>query len=255
MERFTVEHVESIAILTLNAGKANAINPECLDALASAFQRAESDDVRGVVLTGYDRFFSGGLDLVMLYDYDRAQFQRVLDMFNQVFLRVFTFPKPVVAAINGHAIAGGCILALACDMRVMVEEDALIGLNEIRLGLCFPAVALEIARFSIPEQHLAQVLYVGKTYAPEQAKALGLVDALAPRDQLLKQAIELAKQYAEPSSRAYGAIKAALKEPFVRRAEATLAAGADRFLGFWFSPEAKQAVGRARAELLAKRRS
>ena len=254
MEKFSVEQVESIAVLTIKAGRANAMDRECLDAIAQAFGRAEADEVRGVVLTGYDRFFSAGLDLIALYDYDRRQMAAFLERFNRTMLQVFAFPKPVVAAVNGHAIAAGCILALACDVRMMVKEGAMLGLNEWRLGLSVPAVALEIARFSLPEAHRAEALSLGKLYPPKEAKGLGFVQELLPRDQLLPRAVALAKEYAEPSVQAYGEIKAALRRPFVQRAEAALTGGRDRFLEFWFAPEAREAIGQARAELLAKKR-
>src|SRR5262249_44723026 len=144
---YEITRRDGLAEIRLACGKANALNPRSLAALAGALAEARQSDAAGVVLTGYDGFFSAGLDLVQSYALEPAAMDAFMRGFDHVMLEVFAFPAPVVAAVNGHAVAGGCILALACDARVTVERSIAIGLNEIRLGVPFPASALEIARY------------------------------------------------------------------------------------------------------------
>src|SRR4051794_27933939 len=141
MDSFTIS--DGVALLSLSAGKANAMSAELLDILDAMFSRLEASDARAAVLTGYDRFFSAGLALPTLIDLDRPAMKRFIERFNVVMMRLFAQPRPVVAAINGHAIAGGCVLALQCDWRIMAEGDFKIGLNEVQLGIGLPSVVIE----------------------------------------------------------------------------------------------------------------
>lgn len=240
---------DRVAEIRLTCGKANALNARSLAAVSEAFDEAHRAEARGVVLTGYDCFFSAGLDLVTLYDLDRAQMEAFVREFDRVMLRVFAFPRPVVAAINGHAIAGGCILALACDARVMPDQGVQIGLNEIRLGVPFPASALEIARHAIRTKSLETILYAGQLYAPSDAASHGLVDGLTSGD-ILEEARAICRRLAEQPTRAFETIKASLKGPALRRAQATLDELRQAFVEAWFSPEARHLIGDARARLM-----
>src|SRR5688572_11127240 len=121
-----------VATLALSRGKVNAINPELVQALERRLDEVEADDaIRAVVLTGRGSFFSFGWDVPELLSYEPEAFAAFVARFAQLYRRLFAFPKPVVAAINGHAPAGGCMLALACDLRIMASASARIGLNEI----------------------------------------------------------------------------------------------------------------------------
>jgi enoyl-CoA hydratase len=239
---------DRIAEVRLSCGKANALNPGSLAALDAALDEARAGDARGVILTGYDRFFSAGLDLVSLYELSHVQMDAFMREFDRTMLRVFTFPRPVVAAINGHAIAGGCILALACDGRVSPGRDALVGLNEIQLGVPFPASAIEIARYALPAGCLAEVLYGGRLYPPADALARGLVDRLAPSD-VLDEARDLCRGLAAAPPGAFETIKASLKAPAARRAHDALDRLRDAFVHAWFAPDARRLIGEARRRL------
>src|SRR4051812_49886021 len=115
----TFEVREGVAVLGLELGRGNAINQGFIDALLGRLDEVERSGARSVVITGQGRTFSGGLDLPSIFDLDRAGMARFVDAFDGLFTRVFSFPRPVVAAVNGHAIAGGCVLAMACDRRVV----------------------------------------------------------------------------------------------------------------------------------------
>jgi enoyl-CoA hydratase len=237
-----------VAEIRLECGKANALNGRSLDALAAAFAEVAGGDARGVVLTGYDRYFSAGLDLVDLYALDRAAMDGFVARFDQVMLEIFAFPRPVVAAINGHAVAGGCILALACDARLMQAGPGRIGLNEIQLGLPFPASALEIARRSIPAASLDTVLYGGQLYTPEEALERGIVDGLDAAD-VVAEARVLCERLAEAPAAAFRTIKGALQAPALREAGATRDELRRAFVDAWFSADGRRLVGAARGRL------
>jgi enoyl-CoA hydratase len=238
-----------IAEIRLGCGKANALNPRTLAALAGAFDEAAHGRARGVVLTGYDRYFSAGLDLVSLFELDRAGLEAFVAEFDRLMLRIFAFPRPVVAGINGHAVAGGCILALACDARLMVDDEVVIGLNEILLGLPFPASALEIARRSIPPEALDTVLYGGQLYRPAEALARGFVDGLSTAD-VVGEARMFCERLAELPTQAFETIKASLKAPAIRQAEASLDSLRRAFVDAWLAPDGRRLVGAARARLM-----
>jgi enoyl-CoA hydratase len=245
---FRIVRHGAIAEVHLECGKANALNPRALDALAAALEQVDRGDAGGVVLTGYDRFFSAGLDLVGLYPLDRAAMEAFVARFDRVMLDVFAFPRPVVAAINGHAVAGGCILALACDARLMAAGPGRIGLNEIRLGLPFPAAALEIARRAIPAASLDTALYGGQLYTPDEALERGLVDGLAAAD-VVVEARSFCERLAELPAAAFRTIKASLQAPALGQAEAARDDLRRAFVDAWFSADGRRLVGEACARL------
>jgi enoyl-CoA hydratase len=245
---FRLEWRDGIAVIRLTCGKANALNPRSLAALDRALDEAASGDARGLVLSGYERFFSAGLDLVLLYGIERPAMDAFMARFDEVMLRVFAYPRPAVAAIGGHAVAGGAVLALACDARVMGATAGRFGLNEIRLGVPFPASALEIARYAIPAASLERALCEGALLEPGEALGQGLVTALTDGDVVDAAHRTCARLAAEPAG-AFEAIKAALKGPAVERARATLAPLRRAFVDAWYAPEARRRIGEARARL------
>ena len=163
-------------------------------------------------------------------------------------LRVFAFPRPVVAAVGGHAVAGGGILALACDLRVMGAAAGRFGLNEIRLGVPFPASALEIVRHAVPAGSVERVLYGGELFDPRDALARGLVTDLVDGDVVEAAHRMCARLAAEPTG-AFEVIKAALKGPAVERARVTLDPLRRAFVDAWYAPDGRRLIGEARARL------
>ncbi|MBI4588900.1 MAG: enoyl-CoA hydratase/isomerase family protein [Candidatus Rokubacteria bacterium] len=245
---YRIEWLDQTAEISLTCGKANALNPGSLAAISEALDEAERARARGVILTGYDRFFSAGLDLVTLYEFDRLRLDAFVREFDRVMLRVFAFPRPMVAAVNGHAVAGGCILALACDAQLMPDYDIQIGLNEIRLGLPFPASALEIARHGLSMEFADSILYGGQLYTPLEAMSRGLVDGLTSGD-VMEESRAVCRRLAEQPPRAFEAIKSSLKAPAMRRAQENLDELRRGFVEAWFSPEARRLIGEVRARL------
>jgi len=247
-EPFVVEKAEGVAMVRLQTGKANAINPAFIVAANAALDAAAG--AGAVVLTGVGRSFCAGLDLVTLYEFGRGQLLTFMGQFDRLVLRLFTWPRPVVAAVNGHAIAGGCILALACDVRIMARGEFKVGLNEIELGLPLPTSALEVARASLQPGQLETMLYGGQLYGPEELEAKGVVDSLANPDTLLIESQVVARHLAAKPALAFTELKESLRRPFADRIEAAIRAATDRFVEAWFYADARERIGEARKALL-----
>lgn len=221
-----------VAVVTLNRPDArNAINPEVAVRLAEAWQQVKDDDgIRVAVLTGTGSAFCAGADLGQLIPMmsgarqpENEWDERVAGdpgITSRALLRNFDPEKPVIAAINGHAIAGGCILACACDLKVMAEGDGRIGVPELRVGVPFPVAALEILRFAVPRQHLQKLAYVGRTYGPRDALAWGLVDELAAPERLADRTLEAARELAAIPRGSFALSKAHLRRPALERIRA-----------------------------------
>ncbi len=245
---YRLEWRDGVAVVRLTCGKANALNPRSLAAIERALDEAAGGGAGGLVLTGYERFFSAGLDLVTLYGLERAAMDQFMARFDAVMLRVFAFPRPVVAAVGGHAVAGGGILALACDLRVMGAGARRFGLNEVRLGVPFPASALEIVRYAVPAGSVERVLYEGELHEPRTARALGLATDIVEGDVVDAAHAACARLAAMPTG-AFETIKAALKGPAVERARATLDPLRRAFVDAWYGPDGRRLIGEARARL------
>jgi enoyl-CoA hydratase len=236
-----------VALLTLDLGRGNAIDHPFIDALDAALDAALADGARAVVITGRGKVFCGGLDLVTIWEYDRAAMGRFVDAFDGLFRKVLAFPRPVVAAVNGHALAGGCILMMACDHRLAQPGTFQIGLNEVALGIPFPAAAFEVARRATPDAAASAVFLEGRRFTPEEALAAGIVHGLAA--DVVAAAVAQAQRFAAGGLDAVADTKADLIAPVLARIDATAAAQRERFLDRWFAPDARARVGALRAQL------
>ena len=233
----------AVAIVRLAHGKANAMSIELCEeltkrltavdassaraALASEASGQRGDfmvrapdtrpepgsSARAVVLVGTGRMFSAGVDLPRLLDGGAAYVREFLPALCKMFATVFSYPKPIVAAINGHAIAGGCVLACACDRRLMARDAGRIGVTELLVGVPFPAIAMEIMRAAAAPQHFENLLFGGATYAPEEASGLGLVDEIVAPDALLDRAVAAAQTLAALSPSAFALTKRQTRQP------------------------------------------
>ena len=209
---------EGILTLRLAHGKASALDVELLDALQRELEGVATD-VGAIVLTGTGSIFCAGVDLIRLTQEGADYVRRFLPLLSRVLGTLFTFPKPVVVAANGHAIAGGCILVLACDIRLVAEGTGRIGVPELLVGVPFPAAALEVVRFAVPRDKVQALLYTGRTLPPQEALAAGLVDEVVAPEKLLARAQEVAGQLAQIPPQVYRLTKQALRAPAVERIE------------------------------------
>lgn len=191
-----VEADGAVAVVTMADGKANAMDTAMCRELAGHFGEFAASGHRAVVLTGEGPIFSAGVDLKQLRDGGTSYLEEFLPALSDAFLAVFDCALPVVAAVNGHAIAGGCILTSACDHRVMNADHGRIGVTELLVGVPFPVVPMEILRFAVGTHRLKELAYFGRTYAAARALELGLVDEAVPAASVLERALAVAAELA-----------------------------------------------------------
>jgi enoyl-CoA hydratase len=208
---------EGIHILRIAHGKANALTTELCTALTACFRESEPA-ARAVVLTGQGGIFSAGVDLLRLSAGGASYVRDFLPALSTMISTVFAFPKPVVAAVNGHAIAGGCVLACAADWRVMGRAAGRIGVTELLVGVPFPPIALEVMRFVTAPQHLSEAVYGGATFTPEEGLRRGLIDEVVDDAALLEQALAGVRRLADLSPRVFALTKQQVRRPSRERA-------------------------------------
>ena len=214
IERSSDDH--GVVTLQFQHGKANALDLELCRALASELESLH--DASALILTGTGSIFSAGVDLFRVVNegpsYVRAFFPALADMIRTL----FTFPRPVIAAANGHAIAGGCIMVLAADYRLMADGKGRIGVPELLVGVPFPAFALEAVRYAVPACAQSLIL-TGKTLTPADALDCGLIDEILEPASLLMRAAEVAAQMSAIPRATFLLTKQQLRAPAVDRAD------------------------------------
>lgn len=241
------------AIMTLNRPKANAINEPLVHDMREAFANfAASESVHGVILTGQGTIFSAGLDVVELFGYDETEMDRFWESFQRLLLDMASFPKPLVAAINGHAPAGGCVFALCCDCRIMASGEGRIGLNEVPVGIVLPTPIVEPARHAVGDTRAAEMIYHGALLLPQEAGAFGLVHAVVAPEQLLEAAEAKLKSWLEHPQEPWRKAKVTLRKPLLDAMDVEFAEAYGETLREWWSVESRVRIG-AMIEKLKKK--
>ena len=237
MDQINVEHDEHVAILKLNRGITNALNLDFLQELSNNLQNlAQDDSVKGVVIaSNNNKFFSIGFDLPQLFELNQDKLRSFYQTFNRVSLEIYTFPKPVIAALTGHAIAGGCILAICCDYRFIANDRKLMGLNEIKLGLPVPYPADCILRQLLGPKNAQEMVYTGEFYQPERSLQMGLVDQVVSLENVVQKSIEKAKTLAAMPTQAFEIVKRNRVEPIKEQIQKQLKKKEQFFYKCWFS--------------------
>jgi enoyl-CoA hydratase len=215
-----VKTENGIAVVTLRHGKANALDIEFCEALAKCFAELSSNTaLRAVVVTGQGGMFSAGVDLIRANAGGGDYLRKFLPVLNRAFHAIFFNPKPLVAAINGHAIAGGAVLACCTDRRIMTRGGGRIGVTELLVGVPFPALAFEAVRFAVPPRYLPEFMYGGATYEADAALQRGWVDEVVAADALLPRAIAAAQELGRLSPAAFAQTKKQLRQEISERLE------------------------------------
>jgi enoyl-CoA hydratase len=232
-----LEERGEITVVRLAHGKVNALDVELLDSIAKTFGSLEAH--RAVVLTGAGRSFSAGVDLKRIVNGGLDYVKVFRPALSAAVKAVFYHPGPVVAAINGHAIAGGCVLAAACDIRLM--SAGTIGLSEMKVGVPFPGVPLEVMRHALGPATQRFVLSAA-LLPPSEAQAAGLIDRVAEPDALLDQALAEAERLAGISPDVYAFTKRQLQGPARERIEGLRQADDDASTRMWASPVVQEKI-------------
>jgi enoyl-CoA hydratase len=250
---FRVEQRGAVAVVEMAHGKANAVDMELCRGTVEQFAALQASPARAVVLTGTGSIFSAGVDLLKVLEGGAEYVRPFLKALDDLLEALFLFPKPLVAAVNGHAIAGGCMIACAADRRLMARGNGRVGVPELLVGVGFPVVPLEVLRFAVSPEHFAEMVYSGATYPPEEALRRGLVDELVEPTKLLPRAIAEAERMAAIPAAAFELTKVQMREPAVetmRRRRAQLDA---RVAEFWTNPATLDAI-RSYVERTLKKR-
>lgn len=248
MECLQIENDGPVRVLKMARGKANAMHPPMVEELLAAVTSAVRDDsVRAIVLaSATPRFFSSGFDMTEVFLFDRPAMGTFFGRFIDLYELVASAPKPVVAAVAGHAFAGGAVLAAACDVRVMAVADFRFALNEVNLGVALPPGMIRMVEGVVGLRHARRLLLEGVAIPFSEANAIGLADEVCEVEALMERSLARAHSMAGKPSLAFASIKRQL-----------VRAGGDRehleaFLDCWFSDESVAKRREAAASLQRK---
>jgi enoyl-CoA hydratase len=231
-----------VALVTLRRPPANALNIELTEEITSVFRDiGQDDEVKSVVLTGHGKSFCAGVDLKIVPKFDQGDQRRMVNALNHAFYRVYACPLPVVGAINGHAIAGGLVLALCCDWRIASKAPFLAGLTEVRVGVPYPVAAMEVARHELRPDVARRLVLFGENMASNAAMEAGVFDEAADADALLQRALATAEQFAALPQSAFAPTKRQLRSGAIEAIEAAIA-GEEPLLDNWLSRETPAAA-------------
>jgi len=245
-----VEQHGSVAVVRFDRPPANAIELASAQAIETAVARLETESgVRAIVLTGTGAFFSAGVDLKVIPTYGPADQRAMVTAINRLVGRIYGSPQPVVAAVNGHAIAGGLVVALACDYRVAVRGDVRLGLTEAKVGVPYPVAALAVVQAELAAPVARRLVIVARNGTPDDALADGVVDELVERAAVLDRAVAVAEELAAFPGDTYARTKRQLRAATLARIDQVLASGTDPLVERWITAETAPAA----AAVLARR--
>lgn len=197
MNTLEVTYKETYAVVKMNRGKVNAINFEMVQDLRDTFYKlGENPEIKGVILTGQPHYFSAGLDLIELFQYDKPQMKDFFVSFGALYLELVQFKKPLISAITGHSPAGGCVLAVTSDNRYMADgEQYVIGLNEVAVNIQISQNLTEVYAFWMGNGLASRYILEGRLLSGKEALAAGLVDELLPLEKVLERAEQQMQKY------------------------------------------------------------
>lgn len=237
MNTIKVTIKDHLALLTLDRGRSNALNREMITELNDMLNNISADPlIAGVIITGKENFFSAGLDLIELYNYSEEEAESFWHLFLKFIANITAFKKPLVAAINGHSPAGGCVIALACDYRVMAEGKAIIGLNEVPVGIIVPNSIFSLYAFWLGKANASRSLLEGKLFTPEEALQIGLVDELVNPASILTAAERRIRKYMGMERNTWEQSKLNIRQDLIAATNADQTAALKEMLKQWWSP-------------------
>jgi enoyl-CoA hydratase/carnithine racemase len=247
-----LEKNNSVSILRLNNGKANALSADVFDEVGSLITNFLDSDSKALVLTGSTGFFSGGLELPAIVDYSREELKEFMNKFESMLLKIFTSNKPIICAVNGHAIAGGLVIALQCDYRIASTGKYKLGLLETKLGIGLPLLPLESLRAQVPVKSWMRIAFEAELFNPETALELGIVDEVVSAEELEIAAINKAMKLGEIPQSAFDQVKQGFRISHMENIENNKEKVLEQWLDTWFSDEGRSRVTAQVASLTKK---
>jgi enoyl-CoA hydratase len=237
-----VSRTDGIAVLRLAHGKANAMDLELSTRLTELLDELRADDTPALVLTGEGRIFSAGVDLIRMLAEGPEYVRTFLPVLRRAFRTAFAYPGPLVAALNGHAVAGGCVLAAAADRRVLADSGGRVGVPELRVGVPFPPEAIEPMREVLSPARFRTLVLGGAMLSAPAAKDWGLVDEVVEPDRLLEHALRAARDLASIPADTFRLTKQQMRAPALARMDAAANAAGETLMRIWTDPATFDAV-------------
>lgn len=239
---FDVTFNESLATLRFDQGKVNALDLEFCTAMIEQLRELNEDkNCAALIITGKERIFSAGVDLRRVLNEPVDYLHLFLPALTNFLRAILQFEKPIIAAINGHAIAGGCLIACACDYRI-ISSRARIGLPELRVGVALPNIAIELVRAVASGADFQQIITVGATYSKEEAIRAGLANEVCESEDVMARSVEVAKDFLNVPANVFALTKRQMRTPLldnVLRMDQSLG---DEINDLWFSDQTRQIV-------------
>ena len=247
-----VQH-DGVVEVVLVRGRGNALDGVLLGELERAFRDLGGDAAPPVVVRAEGASFCTGLDLEDAASRDREGMREFMTAFHRALGAAFAHPAPTIAAIGGHALAGGALLAFCADARLMARGAGRFGVHGVQLGVAYPDVAVEVLRHQLAPRPRQRLLYEGRLHTDAGAYELGWIDELVESDRLKQCARERARALNAPSARAFAATKGRLRRPAIERMRSIDRDGMDRWLDRWFAADTTVRRGEALAALRERR--
>jgi enoyl-CoA hydratase/carnithine racemase len=237
MNTIRVTIKDHLSIITLDRGKSNALNREMITELNDILINIAGDpNIAGVIITGKEHFFSAGLDLIELYNYSEQEAESFWHLFLNFTATITSFKKPLIAAVNGHSPAGGCVIALACDYRIMAEGKYIIGLNEVPVGIIVPNSIFKLYSFWIGQANATRSLLEGKLFTPEEALQVGLVDEIVNPASILTAAERKIRKYMAMERNTWEQSKLNIRKDLITATSADQSEALQVMLKQWWAP-------------------
>jgi 3,2-trans-enoyl-CoA isomerase len=250
--QLTIEN--HLATITLDRGRSNPINHQMVIELTVCVKSLENDpQVGGLIITGKEGFFTSGVDLIEAYGYNEQQIRNFWTDFLKLQTVLTGFKKPMVAAISGHSPAGGCIIAICCDYRVMAEGEYIIGLNEVPVGIVVPDVVFDLYSMWIGQRKAYQSLLEGKLFKVNEAKEIGLIDEVSSSTELLAVAGNKIRAYMKLNPVTWTESKLNLRKALIKKMNVDQTEGIETMLKQWWAPETRQGLQMMIEKLTAKK--
>lgn len=232
MSYIDIDRVGETTVLRLNRPPVNAIDLELTEELDICLSDLETDmPAGGLVLTGEGATFCSGVDFKAAPTYSAEDKRRMVGNINGMVARLYALPTATVAAVNGHAIGGGLVLALTCDFRLFADGDCKLGLTEVAVGIPYPACPMEVLKAELPAPLRRGLVLSGRVFGPRDARDMGIADELGPADGLIDRAAALAAQLAAQPS--YTTVKRQLRGAAARVMKDIVAHDKDPMLKYW----------------------
>ena len=239
-----VQTTDGIALLRFARPPANAIDLGAATALEEALARVAAADVRALVLTGDGGFFSAGLDLKVVPTYGPGEQRAMVMAINRLLARLYGLPMPTIAAVNGHALAGGLVIVLACDYRLGARGAHRLGLTEAKVAVPYPVAAMTVVESELGPTVARRLVLLARHQTSDEALRDGVLDEVTAPDDLVRRARAVAAELAALPREAYARIKHGLRRQALERIAHVVATGTDPLVERWLTPETAPAAAR-----------